>query len=76
MNAGVNLGTRFGAVSAGGGGYSSQPPQNTMTPEMQMIMIAANHAQAQQAGDPTAPIFPPTPIDADAGVVPNGPPSP
>jgi len=40
-------------------------------------MIAANHAKAQQEGDISAPIFPPTPIDADAGVIPNeSPPSP
>jgi hypothetical protein len=45
-----------------------------MTPEVQMIMIAAQHAKAQQAGDPIAAIFPPTEIDAEAGVVP--PPTP
>jgi hypothetical protein len=73
VNTGVNLGTRFGAVSAGGG---SSPSQNTMTPEMQMIMIAAQHARAQQEGDPAAPIYPPTPIDADAGVVPSDAPPP
>jgi hypothetical protein len=57
------------------GGYSGQQqPQNTMTPEAQMIMIAAQHAKAQQEGDPIAPIFPPTEIDADAGVVPPSPP--
>jgi hypothetical protein len=56
-------------------GNSGQPqPQATMTPEVQMIMIAAQHAKAQQAGDPIAAIFPPTEIDAEAGVVP--PPTP
>jgi len=77
VSAGANAGLRFGAASAGGVNYSSLPPQNTMTPEMQMIMIAANHAKAQQEADPAATIFPPTPIDADAGVTPNeAPPSP
>ena len=55
--------------------YSGQQqPQNTITPEVQMIMIAAQHAKAQQEGNPMAVIFPPTPIDADAGVVPPSPP--
>ena len=56
-------------------GHSGQPqPQNTIAPEVQMIMIAAQHAKAQQEGDPIAAIYPPTPIDADAGVVPPPPP--
>ena len=57
-------------------GYSGQQqqPQNTITPEVQMIMIAAQHAKAQQEGDPVAALFPTTPIDPDAGVVPPSPP--
>jgi hypothetical protein len=58
----VNAGARFGA-------NSGQPPQQVLSPEAQMIMIAAQHAKAQQEGDPIAPIFPPTPIDTEAGVV-------
>jgi hypothetical protein len=58
--------------SAGNSGQ--QQPQNTMTAEVQMIMIAAQHAKAQQEGDPTAPLYPPTPIDTEAGVIP--PPTP
>jgi hypothetical protein len=55
--------------------YSGQQQsQNTMTPEVQTIMIAANHAKAQQEGDPVAALYPSTPIDADAGVVPPPPP--
>jgi hypothetical protein len=38
-----------------------------------MILIAAQHAQAQQAGDPIAKIFPPTELDDAAGVVPDSP---
>jgi hypothetical protein len=45
-----------------------------MTAEEQMIMIAAQHAKLQQEGNSAAAIFPPTPIDADAGVV--SPPAP
>jgi hypothetical protein len=52
-------------------GHSGQPqPQNTIAPEVQMIMIAAQHVKAQQEGDPIAAIYPPTEIDAEAGVVP------
>jgi hypothetical protein len=48
-----------------------------MTAEEQMIMIAAQHAKAIQEGNPSAPIFPPTPLDKDAGVSsPNDPPAP
>ena len=52
-------------------GHSGQPQtQNTIAPEVQMIMIAAQHVKAQQEGDPIAAIYPPTEIDAEAGVVP------
>jgi hypothetical protein len=51
----------------------SQTP-NKMPMEEQMVMIAAMHLKAQQEGDPIAPIYPPTPIDADAGI--GGNPSP
>jgi hypothetical protein len=65
---------RFGGRSAGGPGAprtipTRVAPQNTMAPEVQMIMIAAQHAKAQQEGDPVAAIYPSTPIDAEAGVV-------
>jgi hypothetical protein len=42
-----------------------------MTPEEQQIMIAAQHLKAQQEGDPMAPIFPTTEIDAEAGLGPS-----
>ena len=62
----------------GSSGQTSQQPQNTMTPEEQMIMIAAQHLKAQQEGSPAAPIFPPTLLDKAAGIPPNiaPPPSP
>lgn len=46
----------------------SSGQQQTMTAEEQMIMIAAQHAKLQQEGNPAAVIFPPTPIDKDAGI--------
>jgi hypothetical protein len=46
------------------------PPQSTMTPEEQMVIVAAQHLKAQQDGSHTAPIFPPTPLDNEAGIVP------
>jgi hypothetical protein len=52
------------------GNSSSPPAQPQPSPEEQMIMIAAQHAKAQQEGDPTAQIFPPTPLDDAAGVTP------
>jgi len=55
----------------GNAGNSGGPPRQQFSPEEQMIMIAAQHAQAQQAGDPIAKIFPPTELDQAAGVVPD-----
>jgi hypothetical protein len=52
----------------------ASPTQPAMAPEVQMIMIAAQHAKAQQEGDPVAKIYPATPIDAEAGIVPPSPP--
>jgi hypothetical protein len=70
-NPNMGNGGNYPSVNAGGrfGANSGQPPQQVISPEAQMIMIAAQHAKAQQEGDPAAPIFPPTPIDEDAGVV-------
>lgn len=57
----------------GNGGNSGGPARPQFSPEEQMILIAAQHAQAQQAGDPIAKIFPPTELDGAAGVVPDSP---
>lgn len=57
----------------GNGGNPGDPPRQQISPEEQMILIAAQHAQAQQAGDPIAKIFPPTELDGAAGVVPDSP---
>jgi hypothetical protein len=57
------------------GNSNQQQTQNTMDPAEQAILIAAQHAQLQQEGNPMAAIFPPTPIDAEVGVIPSEPPA-
>jgi hypothetical protein len=71
-NSGNSSGANYGSSS------SSAPAQPQLSAEEQMIMIAAQHAKAQQAGDPMAKLFPPTPLDEAAGITPpsDGPPSP
>ena len=76
---GVENSTRYGnnpgpnGSPGGNVGNSGGPPRQQISPEEQMILIAAQHAQAQQAGDPIAKIFPPTELDGAAGVVPDSP---
>ena len=76
---GVGNSTRYGNNPGPNGspwgnvGNSGGPPRQQISPEEQMILIAAQHAQAQQAGDPIAKIFPPTELDGAAGVVPDSP---
>ena len=57
------------------GNSGQQQTQNPADPAVQMILIAAQHAKLQQEGNPMATIFPPTPIDTEAGIVPSEPPS-
>ncbi len=64
-NAANSANPAFGNTGAGATSQSAQPQ---LSVEEQMIMIAAQHAQAQQAGDPIAKIFPPTDLDQAAGV--------
>jgi hypothetical protein len=72
-NPGANNGANFGGNSYSG---NSGQPQNTISLEQQEILIAAQHAKALQEGDPSAPIFPPTSIDKEAGIPPPEPPGP
>lgn len=67
MNGGSPFGANFGGASAGSGFPGSQS-QNPLSAEDQAAMITAQHAMAVANGDSTAPIFPPTPYDAEAGV--------
>lgn len=71
-NAGGNWNGNNPGASVGNAG-STTAGQNgqRLTPEEQMIMIAAQHAEAQQRGDPIANIYPPTDLDEAAGVAPN-----
>ena len=75
---GPNNGTGGGPAlntipTRGGGGNPGTTPQaqNTLAPEDQIVMIAAQHLKAQQEGDPIAAIFPPTEVDEEAGIISN-----
>ncbi len=63
------MGNNSGNSGSASSGSTGGTPRPQFSPEEQMIMIAAQHAQAQQNGDPIAKIFPPTPLDEAAGVV-------
>jgi hypothetical protein len=45
--------------------------QATLDPDVQQVLIVANHLKAQLDGDPTAQIYPVTDADAAAGVTSN-----
>lgn len=75
---GYNNGGNQSSASPSPGTYSPTPQpaaeqQNTLSPEAQMILIAAQHAKYQSEGNPIAPLFPPTLIDTEAGVIPTEP---
>jgi hypothetical protein len=55
------------------GGSTAMQNQQRLSMEEQMILIAAQHAQAQQTGDPMSRLFPPTDLDPAAGVAPETP---
>ena len=68
-------------MGASGGGYANpttaqqnantqQSANSGMTAEEQQLLVVAQHLKAQQEGSPTAPIFPPTPLDEQAGLPP------
>lgn len=50
--------------------YNPANDSNQMTPEEQAALIALQHLQAQQQNSPTAPLFPSTPVDKEAGIAP------
>lgn len=63
---GGNYGTTgFGNVGSTTGGSAQKP----LTPEEQMVMIAAEKAHLKETGNPTWRIYPPTSLDQDAGTV-------
>ncbi|MGA9778789.1 MAG: hypothetical protein WBS33_11020 [Verrucomicrobiia bacterium] len=67
-NAGQNSfgNTGPGGVASGSTGGQAQPQ---LSPEEQTVLIAAQKAQAKQAGDPSWIIYPPTELDQAAGTV-------
>ena len=62
-----------GGLNFGGSvqGHIYQPETTTMPPEAMQINLAGNHLKAQVEGDPSAPMFPPSAIDHEAGINPN-----
>ena len=49
---------------------SQQNANSGMTAEEQQLLLVAQHVKAVQEGSSTAPIFPPTPLDEQAGLPP------
>ena len=47
-----------------------QPPASTMSPDDAQALLIINHLKAQAAGSPIAPLYPPTPHDQEAGILP------
>lgn len=76
-----NFGSTAGNGNTTPGNYGGSPVNSTgagpaqppLSPEEQMIMIAAQHAEYQKEGNPLAKIMPPTPLDEAAGVIPTTP---
>jgi hypothetical protein len=62
---GANNGMDFGGSTQG---RIYQPEASTMTPEESQIIIVAQHLKAIQENNPTAPLYPPTVIDSQAGI--------
>jgi hypothetical protein len=62
LGGGMNSGSSFNTKLAGTSSGVQQQPQNTMTPEAQVIMMEAQRAQWQQEGNPAHAIIPPTPL--------------
>jgi len=59
-----------GGFSGGGTASTTSQSQSDISAEEQMVLIAAQHLKAQQEGHPSAPIFPPTMLDKEAGITP------
>ena len=65
---GANGGLSFGNTAAPTQIY--QPEATPLTPEAVQITVAGNHLKAIKENDPTAPLYPPTVIDKEAGITP------
>ena len=69
-NGGMDFGTSASPIQI----YQPEPTQ--LTPEAAQIGLAGNHLKAIQANDPSAPLFPPSAIDSQAGIPSNTEPAP
>ena len=58
----------FGSGYGGNSGNANPQAVAVLPPDQQMLMITAQHLKAQQEGSPMAPLFPPTPLDREAGI--------
>ena len=65
---GQNNGANNNLPVSGGSYNNPQQPEATMDPDVQQVLIVANHLKALQDGDPTAQIYPVTDADAVAGI--------
>ncbi len=63
---GVNGGMNFGNAVSPTQIYQPEPTQ--LTPEAAQVGLAGNHLKAIQENDPSAPLFPPSAIDSQAGI--------
>jgi hypothetical protein len=59
-NRGMGGGSPLTTVPTSAGYSGQQQPQNTMTPEAQVILMEAQRAQLQKEGNPAAALIPPT----------------
>jgi hypothetical protein len=62
---GANGGMNFGSSTPS---QIYQPEASQLTPEAAQLGLAGNHLKAIQDNDPTAPLFPPSAIDSQAGI--------
>jgi hypothetical protein len=69
----ANGGLNFGADVQG---RIYQPEASTVPREVSEISLAGNHLKAIQENDPTAPLFPPSALDKEAGIPSNVTPPP
>jgi hypothetical protein len=74
-NGGADNGQNLQSVPIQGGGHESPQFRNVVSPDVQQMMLVTEHLKAIQDNDPTAPLYPPTPLDSAAGI-PTSPPSP
>ena len=68
---GPSLGSSMNSDDPATDPHIYHPPAPTISAADSEATIVLNHLTAQLHGDPTAPFYPPTPHDAEAGITPN-----